>query len=285
MALLQLAQSGMRRVLTARGVRSRFEDVAGQRLHHYALEGAGRGPPVLLVHGLGGAANGWARVLFGLARRFRRVHAVDLPGHGLSPLHAAGPARLRAHADVLAAFHRQVVGGPALVVGNSLGGAMAVQLAAEAPGAVAALALLAPAGARVEEARMAETLAALAVRDAAQAHAVTRRLFHRVPLSMRLLGGQMRAVYDTPTVRALLADAPSLPYLAPEVLAALAPPVLLLWGESERLLPAEGLEYFRAHLPPHARVEVLPACGHVPHVEAPAAVVARLCRFADEQGL
>ena len=46
-------------------------------------------------------------------------------------------------------------------------------------------------------------------------------------------------------------------------------PVLLLWGESEKLLPAERLDYFRAHLPPHAEIHVVERFGHVPQVERP----------------
>ena len=45
----------------------------------------GSGPPVVLVHGLGGSANGWVRILRPLARAFSAVHAVDLPGSGFSP--------------------------------------------------------------------------------------------------------------------------------------------------------------------------------------------------------
>ncbi len=285
MDLLQLAQQGLRRALMARGVGSRWNTVLGQRVHHYVGEGTGRGPPVLLVHGLGGSANGFAQTFFGLARRFRRVHAVDLPGHGLSPLDSGGPVQLRGHLEVLRVFCAQALREPALVVGNSLGGAMVVQLATEGAEHVRALALLSPAGAKVADTRLQETLDALTVRTTAQARAVTDRLFHRVPWTVRLVAGQMRSIYDTPSVRALLAEAPTLPPLAPEVLAALRVPVLLLWGASEKLLPYEGVDYFRAHLPPHARVEVFPECGHVPQVEAPEALVARLCRFADEEGL
>lgn len=285
MDLVQLAQHGLRRLLMARGVESRFDTVAGERVHHYSLAGTGHGPPVLLVHGLGGTANGYAGTFFGLARRFRRVHALDLPGHGLSPLPTGGSVRLHGQFEVLRAFCAAFLREPTLVVGNSLGGAMVIQLANEVPEHVRALALLAPAGARVEEARLRETLEALRVRTPAQARALTQRLFHRVPLGVRLVAGLMRTVYDTPAVRALVAEIPSLAYLQPEQLSRLAVPVLLLWGESERLLASEGVEYFRAHLPAHARVEVVPGFGHVPHVEVPAAVVARLCRFADEQGL
>jgi pimeloyl-ACP methyl ester carboxylesterase len=284
MDVIQLGQQCLRRVLVVRGVRSSTEQLAGQQVHHFELEGRGGGPPVLLVHGLGGSASGFAATFFGLARRFRRVHAVDLPGHGLSPPYV-GQVALRSQFEVLRAYCRSVLREPALVVGNSLGGAMVIQLASEEPAHVRALALISPAGAQVEKARQALLLESLNVRTVAQAREMTDRLFHRVPWTVRLMASQMRTFYGTPTVRALVSEASSLGHLAPEMLSSLQVPVLLLWGESEKLLPFEGVEYFRAHLPPHARVEVVPGFGHVPQVEEPERVVARLCRFADEERL
>src|SRR5690606_11317547 len=130
--VLEAVQNVTRAWLQARGVRSRTERMADHEVHHYVLEGTGGGPPVFLVHGLGGSENGYAAILFGLARRFRRIHALDMPGHGLSP-EPAVPLTLRAQMDLLHAYARRELPQPALVVGNSLGGALSIQLAAEAP--------------------------------------------------------------------------------------------------------------------------------------------------------
>ncbi|HLT28519.1 MAG TPA: alpha/beta fold hydrolase [Myxococcaceae bacterium] len=284
MNVLEAVQNVTRAWLQARGVRSRTERMADHEVHHYVLEGTGGGPPVFLVHGLGGSANGYAAILFGLARRFRRIHALDMPGHGLSP-EPAVPLTLRAQMDLLHAYARRELPQPALVVGNSLGGALSIQLAAEAPEHVRALALLAPGGARVEEARMEELWNHLDVRTPEQAREMSARLFHRLPLSLRLFGSHMQSFYGTPTVRALIEEARREQALAPEMLASLRPPVLLWWGEGERLLPYEGVEYFRAHLPPGSKVEVVPGSGHVPQIEVPDLVVQRLVRFADDLGL
>ena len=53
----------------------------------------------------------------------------------------------------------------------------------------------------------------------------------------------------------------------------------------EKLLPPESIDYFRKHLPPHARIDVVPGFGHVPQVERPGEVVRRLVQFADEEHL
>ena len=279
-------QEVTRRVLVARGVRSEMVDVAGQSLHHYELKGRGKGPPVLLVHGLGGTANGFARIFFGLARRFERVLAVDLPGHGFSPEYCLGPVCVRGQYDMLVEYCRKVVGGPSFVVGNSLGGALSAQLAAEHPGLVRALGLVAPAGADVGHERVREVLEALDVRTPEQSRALTRRLFHRPPWLMMLFADTVRGIYSTPAVRALSADAlATRRYLEPETLRGLAMPVLFVWGGSEKLLPHQSLDFFRAHLPGHAWVRVVEGFGHIPQVERPDEVVSELVRFADASGL
>jgi pimeloyl-ACP methyl ester carboxylesterase len=261
-------------------------DVDGQTVHFYALKGQGKGPPVVLVHGLAGSAGGFSRVLFELGRRFSRVLAVDLPGHGFSAEYCKGPVCVRSQFDVLRDWVRQEVGEPAFVVGNSLGGAMSTQLAAEHPELVRALALVAPAGAQLQAERLEAVLASFDVKTAAQTRELTRKLFRKPPVPVLLFAGVMRRLFDTDTVRALAAEARATrAYLTPEVLGGLKVPVLLLWGESDKLLPAESLDYFRAHLPPHSEIHLVPGFGHVPQVEQPGELVSHLVRFADAQGL
>src|SRR5208283_5030315 len=74
-------------------------------------------------------------------------------------------------------------------------------------------------------------------------------------------------------------------HLSPEALARVAVPTLLLWGRSEKLLPAETLAYFRQHLPASARIEVVEAVGHVLQMERPREMVRRLEDFAEGAGL
>ncbi|HET9450144.1 MAG TPA: alpha/beta fold hydrolase [Aggregicoccus sp.] len=287
MDLLGGVQKALRQMLVARGVESTLVRVHGQTLHSYRLKGEGSGPPVLLVHGLGGSANGFSRVLFGLAKRFRQVLAVDLPGHGFSPEVCGGPICVRAHFEALQGYCQQVVKEPAYVVGNSLGGAMAVELGAQAPELVRALALVAPAGADLPPGRIDAVLRdMIEVRSASDARALTRRLFHEAPLPALLFSHELRKFYGTPTVRALAQEAlEARAALRPEVLGSLKMPTLLLWGASEKLLPYESLDYFRAHLPPHAKVKVVEGFGHVPQMERPAELVSHLVEFADEAGL
>ncbi|WNG52372.1 alpha/beta fold hydrolase [Archangium minus] len=286
MDLISGLQEVTRRMLVARGVRSEVVNLGGQPLHHYELKGRGKGPTVLLVHGLGGTANGFARIFFGLAKRFERVLAVDLPGHGFSPEYCLGPTCVRGQYELLVEYCQKVVGGPSFVVGNSLGGALSAQLATEHPELVRALGLVAPAGADVGHELIREVLESMDVRTAEQSRALTRRLFHKPPMLMMLFADAVRGIYATPAVRALSADALAKgEYLKPEELKRLTMPVLFVWGGSEKLLPHQSLDFFRSSLPAHARLRVVEQFGHIPHVERPDELVSELVQFADASGL
>ncbi len=285
MDLLATVQGYVRRRLIAAGVGSDLHLVAGHSVHAYRVAGTGVGPPVLLVHGLGGSANGWVRVLRPLARDFSAVYAVDLPGNGFSPLPASGPLTLEEQLSVLHAFCREVVKAPAFVVGNSLGGALSVILGAVHPEDVVALGLVSPAGGQMSPESMAELMRVLDVRTTADAVRLTRRLFHRAPLVAILFAPELKKMHATPAVRALRTHAQQRHHIPPDLIADLRAPTLLLWGASEKLLPLEQLDWYRAHLPSGARIEVVPGFGHLPQMERPRELVQRLRGFAEELGL
>jgi pimeloyl-ACP methyl ester carboxylesterase len=223
--------------------------------------------------------------MFSLTDRFSRVLVPDLPGSGFSPEPASGPLTLLAQLDVLLEFVAQRTRAPALVAGNSLGGAMALALGLRAPELLCALVLVAPAGAKVKPERLEALVRSLEVRDAKSARAITRRLFHRAPIPALLFAWFLIKVYGSATVKSVLGEARTLDIFGPDALAELRVPTLLLWGESEKLLPYESVDYFRKYLPPVARVDVVPGFGHVPQLERPEELVRRLVAFADEQGL
>ena len=116
-------------------------DVEGARLH---VVERGQGPPLLLIHGLGGQLRNFSRILDPLAER-HRVVLVDRPGSGYSTAGGGGvqptlAEQARSFASLIA---RMGLGRP-VVVGHSMGGALALTLALNHPASVGGLALLAP---------------------------------------------------------------------------------------------------------------------------------------------
>ena len=111
----------------------------------YVAEGSGTLPTTVLLHGLGSAATPFGPLLGRMRKHVRRIVAPDYPGHGFSE----NAARLTPEALFGSVTHAldALVDEPALVVGNSLGGAVALNYTISNPGKVRALVLVSPAGA------------------------------------------------------------------------------------------------------------------------------------------
>jgi pimeloyl-ACP methyl ester carboxylesterase len=119
----------------------RFLDLPGGRMH-YTDEGAG--PAVVMIHGLGGQMGHFTMRLAPRLVGTHRVIVIDRPGMGYSDRAPDAPANPRAQAEVVAALIDRLGLERPLVVGHSLGGAIALCLAMEHPKRVRGLALLAP---------------------------------------------------------------------------------------------------------------------------------------------
>ncbi len=117
-----------------------FVELDGRRVSYLTAGDSAAAPAILLIHGSGVSAGSWVNQLRGLLTAFR-VAAIDLPGHGKSdPIPRAS---VEEYAETVAMFLEALGSGPVLVVGHSLGGAIAIALAAQRPHAVTGLVLLA----------------------------------------------------------------------------------------------------------------------------------------------
>ena len=108
--------------------------VDGTRLYY---DDTGTGPPLLLIHGLGSSGRDWMEQVDAFAERYRVIR-VDLRGHGRSD-RPKGPYSMPEFAREVAVLLRRLDAVPAHVVGLSMGGMVALQLAADAPGLVRSL--------------------------------------------------------------------------------------------------------------------------------------------------
>lgn len=285
MEWMALGNKLIRRSLVAMGVSSETVRLNGKDVHFYrASRGAG-GPPLMLVHGLGSSANAFFRTLLPLAKRFSTVYAVDLPGNGFSPTPNDGPVALQEYVELLRAFRREVIGEKVFLVGNSLGGGMALKFAFSEPEALVALGLVSPAGARVSHERFAQLIKSFHVNDAKEARVLAHKLFAKAPLSMLFFADELRKMVSTETVRAIVKEVSPADMVSPEDVKALPMPVMLIWGQKEKLLPYEGLDFFRSCLPPHSEIHEVENFGHMPQMEHPRDFVATVERFARNQRL
>lgn len=260
----------------------RFVDVPGARLH---VVEQGQGQPVLLVHGLSGQlANFDYGMIAPLARDFRVV-AVDRPGAGWSTRDAGAPADLRAQADTLAALIDQLGLHQPLVVGHSLGGAIALALAAYHPQRVGGLALIAPLTHPPEQ--ISPVFKAMTIPSPALRKLIAWTLL--IPMSIRNRAQVMDIVFGPDAVPAdfpvrgggllalrpghflgasedLIGAAHSLPPLVAQY-ADLRVPVSILYGRDDRILDyRKNGEAFVVRLPA-AQLTLVPG-GHMLPVTA-----------------
>jgi pimeloyl-ACP methyl ester carboxylesterase len=273
-ALERLARRGLAR----RGITGRFVRTPHAALHVYDSRGRGSLPPVVLLHGIGSAATGFAGVMARLVRDAERIIAPDYPGHGFSG-EASVPLTPGALFRSMDCALDEVLDRPALLVGNSLGGAIALMYAIRRPERVRGLVLVSPAGARVSDTEWSEIRATFALRTRADARAFVERLYHRPPRLAPVIAFELPALMQRRAVQELLATASNDHLPSPEQLGALRVPILLVWGKSERILPASWLDYYRTHLPPRTVVEQPDGFGHCPHFEAPGRLARRIAEF------
>ncbi|HEX9966112.1 MAG TPA: alpha/beta hydrolase [Allosphingosinicella sp.] len=117
-------------------------EVDGETVHY--TDSGGSGPPIVMIHGLAGQLRNFARPMVEDLARDYRVIRVDRPGSGYSPRAAGRSARLRVQAETVAELIRILKLGRPLIVGHSLGGALALSIALNHPDVVGGLALVAP---------------------------------------------------------------------------------------------------------------------------------------------
>jgi pimeloyl-ACP methyl ester carboxylesterase len=246
-----------------------FATLDDSRIRYRLTGPAAAAPPLVLVHGAAGAHYVWLEQLDGLAGELRML-ALDLPGHGGSPAPPA-PLDIAGHARIAAALTRTLGIGPAVWVGHSMGGAIALTAALHHPAQVCGLGLLAT-GARLPVAEpvfeaLGQGLDAFAGLLALTAYGPTSS----PEVIQRYTNGPIQASLDT--VRADFEACQRFDVRGR--LAEIAVPALVLGGEADALVGQGRLRQLAAGLP-RAHLEILAGAGHMVMQEQGAAVNATL---------
>ncbi len=257
---------------------------AGYRTRVLELEGDG--PPIVLFHGYADSADTWRQTLDRLARVGRRAVAVDLPGFGTAD--RLGPDPILPQLDEFAAAAIRYAGGrertPVIAVGNSLGGCVVLRLAERHSDRLAGVVGVAPAGLEMTRllhlvqrdpilrsvvalptpvpsfvlrsavARLYRQLA-FAAPDRIDPAVISNFTFHH--------RRRARVAHYLDTAHRLLPE-----LRQPFELERIGVPVLLVWGDRDRLVFARGAKRV-LDVVPDARLELLTGVGHCPQVEAP----------------
>jgi pimeloyl-ACP methyl ester carboxylesterase len=237
------------------------ETIAGCKIR---LSRSGNGAPMLFLHGAGGAA-AWLPFMEALAQRYDLL-VPEHPGFGASDT----PDWLDNIGD-LAYFYLDVIDKLDLkelhLVGASLGGWIAAELAVRSCSRLKSLTLVAPAGIHVKGVRKGDVFMWSAEETA-------RRLFHDQELAEAVIAAPQTDATQMVRMKnslalARLAWSPRFynPHLE-KWLHRVSVPTLLIWGEHDQVIPPAYGPAF-ARLIPGARLEIIRDCGHLPHVEEP----------------
>ena len=258
-------------------------DVNGRRTRVF-IEGDPQEPPILLLHGIGRSLEDWAPQFAHYRRAGYRVIAPDMPGSGFSD-RLPVPTTLRAlGTSVLETLDAIGETGRLHVMGNSLGGAVALQLLTLKPDRVATLVLANSGGFGSEMHAMLRLVAtpflgSIATRRTThlsarmterllyvdQSLATKERIDHALNVSRQTDAGAV--MHETArllaTIRGVRLD------WRQELLANVSNhrrPTLIVWGDRDRILPVKHLEAAHRVLP-HARIHLFEGVGHMPQVE------------------
>jgi pimeloyl-ACP methyl ester carboxylesterase len=284
---LAVAFEGFFRLPNGRLPLVRLHDVTAGKATISAMTSGDGGENVVLIHGLGSNKTSFYETASALTPHYT-VHAIDLPGFGSSSKPPRAPYDPPWFARSIVRFLDAMELDRAHLVGNSLGGRVALEVGLAAPDRVASLSLLAPSLAWRRKRGFAPIVKLLRPEVAAIPHpiagGIVRRQFWSLfarperlhPSSADIAVSEFVATYGMPAARVAFHTAARAIYLEQPFgpdgfwnrLESLEPPAMFVWGDEDPLVPITFSRHVAEALP-EARQVVLEECGHVPQVELP----------------
>jgi len=257
------------------GAENSSVQVAGYRLH-YLVEGPADGPPMVLVHGLGGRAEDWRNLAPWLAQAGFRVYMPDLPGFGRSEKPAGFSYSVRGQAEVLAGFLDAMGLKRVDLAGWSMGGAIVQHVAAKHPERVRRLILLDALG--INEKPNWDTRL-FTPTSPAEVEQLDTLLMPNPP---RIPGFIVRDILRVSDERAWVVRRAIASMSASDATDSLLPqfkmPVLIVWDAEDRIFPLSQGEKMHS-LVPQSQFAIIHGCGHMAPVNCATQIGPRLVEF------
>jgi pimeloyl-ACP methyl ester carboxylesterase len=268
---------------------TRREEIDGREVN--VVDTGGDGPPILWVHGLSGLWQDWLLNLPAFMGEFRCI-APDLPGFGASEM-PRERISIRGYARILDVLCDRLEVDCPVVVGNSMGGFVAAELALSFATRVDRLVLISAAGLSSEYMHRepllftARTFAAVTARTGAQRDAAVRRprlrraILQAVvryperlsgPLAWEIVQGAQKPGF-IPALEALMG------YSYREMLERIEVPTLIVWGRNDMLVPVGDAARYERLIGANARSVIFEDTGHLPMLERPRRFNALLAEF------
>ena len=251
---------------------------------------------LVCVHGLGSSGSAYGGLLPLLSSHWNDVWAPSAPSHGMSPRvpqellegkHAgSSKQRDRFQSIIYQAWERCLLNlseeAPIDLFGVSLGGAVAIRFSARYPKRVASLMLCSPAGAVLDEDDIEHLKDVFRMTERGDGLRFLNTLYHQVPWWGPLLAPLVQRSLSRPEAQELIFNLKPGDGIRAEEFSQLSMPVLLIWGERERVLPSSILQKLIKNAPQLFTLLRPEGFSHTPQKEDPAALLTYLIRFQEE---
>jgi pimeloyl-ACP methyl ester carboxylesterase len=269
-------------------------EIRGRRLNYVDI-GSGDGPPIVFIHGLGGCWQNWLENL-PRAAQSRRAIALDLPGFSESEM-PADDISISGYARTVVELLREIgIDGPAMLVGNSMGGFVAAEIGIRFPDACDRILLVSAAGISTTHLRQRPLLTAARATAAVTNFFLARReaLVKRPGLRHAMLGYVVRhptrlkpevaneIMRGTGSPGFLQALEALTGYDYSDRLGDVKCPTLIVWGDEDKLVPVGDADEY-ARMIPNSRKVIFRDTGHMSMLERPQTFNDLMMDFAEER--
>lgn len=260
---------GQIRALEIYGIRRDWAEVGAARLHYLSV--AGEGPAWVMLPALGNPATSWGNMLRTMADEKTAI-ALDLPGFGLSVADSEMPT-FTDHLDLVEHALARIADRPVVLVGNSAGSMIAVELAKRMPERVHAL-VVTSFGAIADPVTWWAGVQELG----SDPERFLREAYYHPPTLSSKLKRLLVETLSRPAYQSFLDDHALA--AMPTLFDGLRVPVLFVSGQNDRIIPPAAVAAAHARVP-GARLEWLARCGHFPHAERPQELLHLIQLFLD----
>jgi pimeloyl-ACP methyl ester carboxylesterase len=258
------------------GVESRSVQVSGYRIH-YLTQGPAGGPVVVLVHGLGGHAEEWLNLSAYLVKAGYRVYIPDLPGYGRSEKPVDFSYSVHDEAEVVAGFLDALGLKQVDLGGWSMGGGIVQHVAFRHPERVRRLMLFASVGIKQAPTFDVRLFTPTTPAELSQLDALL--MPNPPPVPGFVARDLLRISKERAWVIHRALDSMRTGQDATDsILPQLKMPVLIVWGDADRIIPLSQGEMMH-RLVPQSELDVIPGCGHLAPVQCSAQIGPKVVEF------
>lgn len=274
-------------ILKAAGFKSRYTATSVGDIHCFVNEAKHPKGDIVLVHGIGSWSVHFWEIAIALRKKGYSVYIPDLPGHGKNP-DLEGPDGFVSIYQMFEEWAQKALPRKKLImVGSSLGGAIALRYGLENGKRLKRLMVISPAGGFTTEEDWEDFKSSMRLASVTDCKALLSKVYTKRPLYFPLLYKPFLAAMLRPMVRDVMEKTryedlhiDSVPVEA-DAIAKTLPMTLVVWGKSEKLFGPHHLEKFRKTLPKKVTFEEPQHVGHAPHLDNPKWMIKRILQFCE----